>query len=38
MHRKEQTTMTTFIQYGIWLAAGAVLLGFLKRRRARKSV
>lgn len=26
------------IQYGIWLAAGAVLLFFLKRRRSRKSV
>jgi hypothetical protein len=29
---------TTLLQYGIWLAAGAVLLVFLKRRRARKSV
>jgi len=26
------------IQYGTWLAAGAVLLFFLKRRRSRKSV
>ena len=26
------------IQYGIWLAAAAVLLFFLKRRRSRKSV
>jgi len=30
--------MTTVVQYGIWLAAGAVLLVFLKRRRTRKSV
>jgi len=29
---------TTVVQYGIWLAAGAVLLVFLKRRRSRKSV
>ena len=29
---------STLIQYGIWLAAGAVLLFFLKRRRSRKSV
>jgi hypothetical protein len=29
--------ITTFIQYGVWLAAGAVLLLFLKRRRARKA-
>jgi hypothetical protein len=29
---------TTIVQYGIWLAAGAVLLVFLKRRRTRKSV
>ena len=29
---------TTLVQYGIWLAAGAVLLVFLKRRRSRKSV
>ena len=28
----------TVLQYGIWLAAGAVLLFFLKRRRSRKSV
>jgi len=28
----------TLVQYGIWLAAGAVLLVFLKRRRSRKSV
>jgi hypothetical protein len=28
----------TVLQYGIWLAAGAVLLVFLKRRRSRKSV
>jgi hypothetical protein len=28
----------TVIQYGIWLAAAAVLLLFLKRRRSRKSV
>jgi hypothetical protein len=28
---------TTVIQYGIWLAAGAALLVFLKRRRSRKS-
>ncbi len=27
----------TIIQYGIWLAAGACLLLFLKRRRARKA-
>jgi len=27
----------TVIQYGIWLAAGAILLLFLKRRRARKA-
>jgi hypothetical protein len=30
--------MNIFVQYGIWLAAGAVLLVFLKRRRSRKSV
>ncbi len=29
--------MSTIIQYTIWLAAGAVLLLFLKRRRARKA-
>jgi LPXTG-motif cell wall-anchored protein len=29
---------STLIQYGIWLAAGAALLFFLKRRRSRKSV
>jgi hypothetical protein len=29
--------MTTFLQYGVWLAAGAVLLLFLKRRRSRKA-
>ena len=29
--------ITTFIQYGVWLAAGAVLLLFLKRRRSRKA-
>ena len=28
---------STVIQYGIWLAAAAVLLVFLKRRRARKA-
>jgi len=28
----------TAIQYGIWLAAAAVLLIFMKRRRSRKSV
>ena len=28
--------ITTVLQYGVWLAAGAVLLLFLKRRRARK--
>ena len=27
----------TIVQYGIWLAAGAVLLLFLKRRRTRKT-
>lgn len=27
----------TLIQYGVWLAAAAVLLVFLKRRRARKA-
>ena len=27
----------TVIQYGIWLAAGAVLIVFLKRRRSRKA-
>ncbi len=27
----------TVIQYGIWLAAAAVLLLFLKRRRTRKA-
>jgi hypothetical protein len=26
------------LQYGIWLAAAAVLLIFMKRRRSRKSV
>jgi hypothetical protein len=30
--------MNILVQYGIWLAAGAVLLVFLKRRRSRKSV
>jgi hypothetical protein len=30
--------MHILVQYGIWLAAGAVLLVFLKRRRSRKSV
>ncbi len=29
--------MNTIMQYGIWLAAAAVLLLFLKRRRARKA-
>ncbi len=29
--------MNTIIQYVIWLAAAAVLLVFLKRRRARKA-
>jgi hypothetical protein len=29
--------MNTAIQYGIWLAAAAVLMVFLKRRRARKA-
>ena len=29
---------TTMLQYGIWLAAAAALLVFVKRRRARKSV
>src|ERR1035437_162137 len=28
--------MNTALQYGVWLAAAAVLLLFLKRRRARK--
>jgi hypothetical protein len=28
---------TTVIQYGIWLAAAAALLVFLKRRRGRKA-
>ncbi len=28
---------STVIQYGIWLAAAAVLLVFLKRRRSRKA-
>jgi hypothetical protein len=27
----------TVIQYGVWLAAAAVLLVFLKRRRTRKA-
>jgi hypothetical protein len=30
--------MNVLVQYGIWLAAGAVLLVFLKRRRTRKSL
>jgi hypothetical protein len=29
--------LNTAIQYGIWLAAAAVLLVFLKRRRTRKA-
>ncbi len=29
--------MNTVVQYVIWLAAAAVLLVFLKRRRARKA-
>ena len=31
------TNTTTLIQYVIWLAAAAVMLVFLKRRRARKA-
>ena len=30
--------MHILVQYGIWLAAGAVLLVFLKRRHSRKSI
>jgi hypothetical protein len=30
-------TMTTVLQDGVWLAAAAVLLLFLKRRRSRKA-
>lgn len=29
--------MNAMMQYGIWLAAAAVLLLFLKRRRTRKA-
>jgi hypothetical protein len=31
------TNMNSVIQYVIWLAAAAVLLVFLKRRRTRKA-